>query len=129
MPTTTVSKRTLILAWILSAAPAALLLFSGGMKLVRPPDLKEGFEKLGYSFDLARPIGVVEVLCTLLYLVPRTSVLGAVLLAGYMGGAIATHVRLGEAWYLQAAVGVALWLGIYLREPRLRALLPLRNAA
>lgn len=126
---TPASKKAKILGWVLTAAPAALLIFSGVMKLMKPADMKPEFERLGYSFDLARPIGGVELACVLLYLIPRTSVLGAVLLAGYMGGAIATHVRLGEAWYLQAAVGVVAWLGLFLREPRLRTLIPLRSAA
>lgn len=63
----------------------------------------------------------------MLFLIPRTAVLGAILLAGYMGGAIATHVRIGEPFIMQAGVGVLAWLGLYLREPRLRALIPLRD--
>lgn len=110
---------------VLAILPALLLLFSGVMKLVGPPSLKEGFDHLGWPLGAAIPLGVAEVLSTILFLIPRTSVLGAVLLTGYMGGAMATHVRIGEPFIAQAALGVALWLSIYLRDPRLRELLPL----
>jgi hypothetical protein len=83
--------------------------------------------KLGWSDKLAIALGVTEILSTILYLIPQTSVLGAILVTGYMGGAIATHLRIGEPFFVQAGIGVFVWLGLYLREPRLRALLPLRK--
>jgi hypothetical protein len=84
---------------------------------------------LGYPESLARPLGIVELACTIIYLVPQTAVLGAILLTGYMGGAIATHVRVGDPYFVQIGMGVMLWLGLYLRDARLRALLPLRGGS
>lgn len=104
-----------------------MLLFSASMKFGSSPDMTKGFEHLGWPLHLAVPLGVLELACALLYLIPRTAVLGAILIAGYMGGAIATHVRIGEPFFMQAGFGVVMWLGLYLRDPRLRALIPLRS--
>src|SRR5947207_185466 len=125
--TTPVSKKMLWAGRIVSALPVLLLLFSGVMKLVKPAPVAEGFVHLGYPESLALGIGLLELVCTALYLIPRTSVLGAILLTGYLGGATATHVRVGEAFVAPVVVGVMLWLGLYLRDARLRALLPLRS--
>jgi hypothetical protein len=73
------------------------------------------------------PILVVELCCVLLYLIPQTAVLGAILLTGYLGGATATHVRVDEAYFMPVVVGILVWLGLYLRDPRLRALVPWRR--
>jgi hypothetical protein len=81
----------------------------------------------GYPAGVALPLFIVELVCVLLYAIPRTAVLGAILLTGYLGGAVATHVRVGEPWFLPVIFGVLVWLGIYLREPRLRELAPLRR--
>jgi uncharacterized membrane protein YphA (DoxX/SURF4 family) len=119
------TKHARIAGWILSILPCLLLLFSGIMKLVAPADqLAEGFGKLGWPTKLALPLGILELTCTILYLIPRTSILGAILLTGYMGGAIATHVRIEEMFILQAAVGVFLWGGLFLRYPALRQMIP-----
>ncbi|MBL8964940.1 MAG: DoxX family protein [Phycisphaerae bacterium] len=115
--------------WALTIAAAALLVFSGTMKLTNSSEMIEGFEKIQWPPSLAIPIGIVEIVSALLYVLPRTAVLGAVLLTGYMGGAIATHARLLEPVFAQAAIGVAIWLGLYLRDRRLRALLPLVRRA
>ena len=122
-----VSKPALWIGWILGVLPALLLIFSAVMKFMKPPEVVEGFVKSGYPERLALPLAIVEVSCTILYLIPRTAVLGAILLTGYLGGATATHVRIGEPFFMPVLVGVALWLGLYLREPRLRPLVPLRN--
>jgi len=122
-----VSKPALWTGWVLSGLPSLLLLFSGAMKLANPPGLTEGFAHLGLPVSHALGLGLLELGCTVVYLVPRTAVLGAVLLTGYLGGAILTHLRIGEPFILQALLGVVLWGGVYLREPRLRALLPLRR--
>ena len=88
----------------------------------------EGFQQQGYPVQFLVPIGVVELVCTILYLIPRTSVLGAILLTGYLGGATATHVRAAEvAFIFPVSFGVLLWLGLYLRDSRIRALVPLRR--
>lgn len=115
-----------VASYLLSALPAAALLMSAFMKLTRNPQLVEGAPHLGWPVEVLVALGFVELGCTVLYLVPRTAVLGAVLLTGYMGGAIATHVRIGEPYLAQLAFGVVIWLGLWLREPRLKALLPLR---
>ncbi len=125
--TPTVSKKILWTGRIMSAVPALMLLFSASMKLAHPPQLDEGFTHLGWPIGLALMLGVLELGCTVIYLIPRTAVLGAILLTGYMGGAIATHVRIGEPVYLHIAFGVLIWGGLYLRDPRLHALMPFRR--
>src|SRR5882672_2530677 len=121
------SRKALWVGWVLSVLPALLLAFSAGMKFIQPPSVAEMFAHLGWPERSVVPLGILELTCALLFLIPRTAVLGAILVAGYMGGAIATHARLGEPFFVQAGVGVLAWLGLYLREPRLRALIPLRR--
>jgi uncharacterized membrane protein YphA (DoxX/SURF4 family) len=126
---TNVSKKALWAGWIISALPALMLLFSGVMKLMKPAAVVTEFNRLGYTSP-RHPvsIGILEIACTILYLIPRTSVLGAILLTGYLGGAVATHVRIGDPSYFMPIIpGVLFWLGLYLREPRLRPLVPLRS--
>jgi len=112
---------------IISALPVLILVVSAVMKFVKPAALTEGFAHLGYDTRLALGLGIVELSCTLLYVIPWTSVLGAVLLTGYFGGAIATHLRVGDQIFGPLVLGVLVWLGLFLREARLRALLPLRQ--
>ena len=101
------------------------------MKLFKPAPVVEGTVSLGYRESAIVPIGLVLVACTLLFLIPRTAVLGAILLTGYLGGAVATHVRVGAPLFSHTLfpvyLGVLIWLGLLLRESRLRTLLPLRN--
>jgi hypothetical protein len=127
-PTTSAPPGKLVrwLSWALSALPAAALLMSASMKLTRNPQLVEGAPRLGWPVEVLFVLGFVELGCTAIYLVPRTAVLGAVLLTGYLGGAVATHVRIGEPFVAPVLFGVVLWLALWLREPRLKALLPLR---
>ena len=87
----------------------------------------EGFVHLGYPESLALAIGIVELACTVLYVIPQTAVLGAIVLTGYLGGATASHVRIGEPFHLAVLLGVLMWGGLYLRDERVRALIPLRN--
>jgi hypothetical protein len=122
------SKAMLWTGWILSILPSLLLLLSGTMKLVKSPTAVEGFEHLGYPEQLLLVLGIVEVGCTLVYLIPRTAVLGAILVTGYLGGAIATHARVLERQFVVPLVlGVLVWGGLYLRDARVRALIPLRR--
>jgi hypothetical protein len=123
--TTPVSKAARWTGRIMSAVPVLMLLFSAVMKFVKPPGSEEGFAHLGWSLGLATGLGILELGCTVVYLIPRTAILGAILLTGYMGGAIATHVRVGDAVYLHIVFGVFIWGGLWLRDPRLRALIPL----
>ena len=92
-----------------------------------PPMFVQEFARLGYQEHSALGIGILEIACTALYLIPRTSVLGAILLAGYLGGATATHVRIVDPFLPPIIFGVLAWGGLYLRDERLRAFLPLRN--
>jgi hypothetical protein len=112
---------------VISGALSLLLLMSAALKLKGGPELAQGFAHLGLPETLAVPLAILELSCVVIYLIPATSVLGAILLAGYMGGAICTHLRVGDPFLAQAAIGVLFWLGLYLREGRLRALLPLRS--
>jgi uncharacterized membrane protein YphA (DoxX/SURF4 family) len=121
------SKGALWTGRVLSTLPVLMLLFSGSMKFIPSDQTKQAFEHLGWPYSYALGLGILEIACTILYIIPRTAIVGAILLTGYMGGAIATHVRIGEPPILQVVFAVIIWLGLYLREPRLRALIPLRR--
>lgn len=121
------SKKMLWAGYFMAAVPTLLLLMSGVMKVMNPPFVAEGFVHLGYPDNLALGIGIVELLCVVLYLIPQTAVLGAILLTGYLGGATASHVRIGEPFHMAVLLGVVIWGSLYLRDERLRALIPLRS--
>jgi hypothetical protein len=116
-----------IVGWILTVLPCPLLVMSATFKLMQSEVVTKGFEEQNWPLNTAVPLGIVELVSTILYLIPQTTVLGAILLTGYLGGATAVHVRLSEPFWMPVAMGVVLWLGIYLRDPRLRALTPLRS--
>ena len=127
-PIAPASKKILWAGRVISVLPVLLLLFSAVMKLTKPPAVVEGFHKFGYPERLVLILGILEITCTVIYLIPRTAVLGAILLTGFLGGATATHVRmLDPAFITPVLCGVLVWLGLFLREPRLRPLLPLRK--
>jgi len=126
------SGRGRTIGWVLSGLVIAFLLMDATMKLLALPIVLETQEPLGFSgAGLARGLGVLLFACTLLYAAPQTAVLGAILLTGYLGGAVVTHVRVGDPLFSHILfgvyVGVFLWLGLYLRDERLRALVPLRS--
>jgi hypothetical protein len=126
-----VSKGSLWVGRIVGGLAALFLLLDGGMKLAKPAFVVEATRNLGYSESVIVPVGVVLVVSTMLYLIPATSVLGAILLTGYLGGAVATHVRAGEGMFsiiFPVILGALLWLGLYLTDARLRALVPLRSS-
>jgi hypothetical protein len=116
----------------LTAVPVLFLVFDSAIKLSGSPVVAESMTQLGYPIGATVGIAVLEIACLALYLAPPTSVLGAVLLTGYLGGAIATHVRVENPLFTHVLfptyVGAMLWAGLFLREQRLRALLPLRRA-
>jgi uncharacterized membrane protein YphA (DoxX/SURF4 family) len=113
--------------WVITVLVALLMTASGTMKLRNPPQLAEQFvDKFGYPEDVTLYIGIVELSCAALYLIPPTAILGAVLLTGYLGGAIATHVRVHDSFIPPAVIGVFVWIALFLRDPRVRALLPIR---
>jgi hypothetical protein len=126
-----VSKARLTAGHIVSAIPVLFLLFDSAIKFTAIDPVVESFAQLGYPVSLALGIGIVELACLVLYVIPRTSVLGAILLTGYLGGAVATHVRVGSPLPTHTLfpiyVAVLLWGGLFLREGRLRALVPLRG--
>lgn len=111
----------------MSAVPVLTLFASAGMKLFKPPGTEEGFAHMGWPMSLATPLAILEITCTVLYVIPRTSVLGAILLTGYLGGAIATHVRVGDPFVIQTLLGMMVWGGLYLRDSRLQTLIPLNR--
>jgi DoxX-like family len=125
--TPTASNKLRWAGYIVSALPVLALLFSASMKIANQDFVVEEFARLGYTDEVVVAIGIVELVCTLLYIAPQTAVLGAILLTGYLGGATATHVRLAEVFAGPVVMGILIWLGLYLREPRLRALLPWRT--
>ena len=113
---------------VVSALPVLLLLMSATFKFAKPNDeMVKGMDHIGWRADQMFTLGIIELVCTLLYVIPQTSVLGAILLTGYLGGATATHVRVDDPWYATVIAGVLVWLGLFLRDARLRALLPLRS--
>lgn len=112
---------------VLSAVPVFMLTMSGIMKLAKPPMVLEGFAKFGYPESTITPIGVTEIVCVLLYLFPKTAVLGAILITGYLGGATATHVRASEPFISPIIIGMIAWGGLVLRDARLRSILPWRS--
>ena len=116
--------------WIVSGLVTAFLVLDATLKLLAIPPVLQAGEQIGYpGVAMARGLGLLLLLCTALYVVPRTAVLGALLVTAYLGGAVATHVRLHNPLFSHVLfgvyVGIALWVGLTLREPRLKALLPL----
>jgi hypothetical protein len=126
-----ISKKRLWAGRVLSALVVMFLLMDGVMKVMMLPIVVEGTKKAGYPEGSMFGIGCVLIACTLLYLIPRTSILGAILLTGYLGGAVATHVRIGDPLFSHTLFpvyfGVMTWGGLYLRDSRLIALIPLRS--
>src|SRR5262245_9025428 len=118
-----VPKSRLWAGRILSFLPALFLLLDGIMKVVKPAFVVEATVKLGYPDRVIVPLGIVLVVCTLIYLIPRTAVLGAILLTGHLGGAVATHVRAQQGWFeilFPVVIGILLWSGLALRDDRVR---------
>ncbi|MFZ0060730.1 MAG: DoxX family protein [Pyrinomonadaceae bacterium] len=130
--TASVSKGRLWAGRIIGGLPALLLLVDAIMKFVKPAPVVETTVKLGYPESLIVGLGAVLLVSTILYLVPKTAVLGAILLTGYLGGAVATHVRVGEGWFpilFPIIFGVLLWGGLWLRDERLQTLIPLHASS
>jgi hypothetical protein len=126
----TKNKVMTVAGWVIAGLVSLMMVVSGSMKLMNPPSFTEQWVgTFGYPSKLALYIGLVELSCAVLYLIPPTAILGAVLLTGYLGGAIATHVRIHDNFVAPAIVGVFVWLAVYLRDARVRALLPIRRSA
>jgi hypothetical protein len=130
MSETTPKKRS----WagiVISAIPTLFLLMDAVGKLFKPEPVVTGTIELGYPETVIVPLGITLLICTILYAIPMTSILGAILLTGYLGGAVATHVRVGNPVFTHMLfpvyLGIMIWLGLYLRDVRLRSLIPLRS--
>ena len=114
--------------YVVSGLPVLFLLADAVGKLIKPEPVIAGTLELGYQESIIVPLGILLLVCTILYAVPRTAVIGAILLTGYLGGTVATHARIGNPVFTHMLfgvyIGIFLWLGLYLRDPRLRELLP-----
>jgi hypothetical protein len=128
-----VSKTSLWAGRIISALVVLFMVFDGVIKVLRLTPAVEGTLSLGYPVSVVFPLGIVVLACVLLYVIPQSSVLGAILLTAYLGGAVATHVRVDNPLFSHVLfptyVGVLAWLGLFLRDERLRDLIPLRRSA
>jgi hypothetical protein len=121
-------KKTLWVGRILVALSALFLLFDAAGHLMVPAAVVEAFNRLGYPISLSPVLAIIELVCLVAYLIPRTAILGAILLTGYLGGAVATHLRVHDPLFdtlFPIVFGVLVWAGLYLRDQRLRALIPL----
>jgi hypothetical protein len=131
--TVPVSKPARWTGRVLSGLVIVFLLFDGAIKLVPWPVVTETMDKMGYgsSETLARSLGIITIVCTVLYSVPPTSILGAILLTGYLGGAMASHVRIDSPLFSHVLfgfyLGLMVWGGLWLRDPSLRSLIPFRR--
>ena len=131
--TAPVSKKTLWTGRVFSGLAVLFLLFDAVFKLVKPTPaaVVDAFTKVGYPPGLAGNLGLLLLACVVVYVIPRTAVLGAILLTGYLGGAVATHVRVGDPVFshilFPVYMGLFIWGGLYFREERVRTLIPLRG--
>jgi hypothetical protein len=121
------SGRAVKAGWVISILVSLMFVFSATMKLMGGPELAKGMEHLELAKIPITPLSILELTCVAVYLIPPTSVLGAILLTGYLGGAILTHWRVGDMFVVHIVLGMLIWLGIYLREDRLRSLIPVRK--
>lgn len=126
--TTPENKKLVWAGRVVSALPALMLTMSAVFKLTADAEMIKMFtEGLGFPASTLVPIGIVELACVILYVIPQTATLGAVLITGYLGGAVVTHVRMADSFLNPLIFGVLAWLGLWLRDARLRSLLPLRR--
>ena len=114
---------------VISLLPSLAFIFSAFLKIKDGPEILKGFAHVGIPPSIMIPLAIVEISCVVIYLIPATSVIGAILITGFVGGTIITHWRSGDPFYIQITLGILVWLGLYLREERLRALIPIRRAA
>ncbi|HTG93250.1 MAG TPA: DoxX family protein [Pyrinomonadaceae bacterium] len=121
------SKKLMWVGRVISILIGLVFISSATIKFLDGPQLKEGLAHLGLPERMMLPLGILELACVVIYLIPQTAVIGAILLTGYLGGAILTHWRIGEPVYSQIIIGILVWGGLFLREDRLRPLMPLRR--
>ena len=123
-----VSKTTLWIGRVMSTLPVLLVLLSSVMKLMKMAAVVEGFARTGVPERLIMPVGVIELVCVIVYVIPQTAVLGVILMTGLLGGATITTLRIGDPTYpMPVIVGMLAWGGLFLRDARLRDLIPIRK--
>jgi len=119
-----------VMGWsgrVLTVLAVLPFVMSAGMKFMGGPQVLQGFSHFGWPENMLITLGVLEAGSVVLYLIPQTAVLGAIVLTGYLGGALSTHLRIGESVYIHVVLGLFIWGGLYLRESRLRELIPFRK--
>ena len=121
------SKKIIWLGRVISFLSLLPFLMSAIMKFTNNPQVVQGMAQFGFPNSLIIVLAILEILCVILYAIPVTSIIGAILFTGYIGGAICTHLRVGEHAFLQIILGILIWLGLYLRDSRIRDLIPLRK--
>ena len=122
-----ISSKMIWAGRIVSGLVVVMMVFSAVMKILKPNEVVTEFTRLGYPETVVIGIGILELLCAVVYSIPRTSYLGAILLTAYFGGATATHVRIGDVFIWPVIGGVLTWAGLYLRDARIRDMIPLRK--
>ena len=123
-----VSKTALWIGRVMSALPVLLVLFGSVVKLMKTASVVEGFVRAGVPERLIIPVGIIELVCVIVYLIPQTAVLGAILMTGLLGGATLTNLRIGDPTYpMPVVLGMLAWGGLFLRDVRLRDLIPIRK--
>jgi hypothetical protein len=129
MPITSpVSKTALWIGRVMSALPVLLVLFGSVVKLMKTASVVEGFVRAGVPERLIIPVGIIELVCVIVYVIPQTAVLGAILMTGLLGGATLTNLRIGDPTYpMPVVLGMLAWGGLFLRDVRLRDLIPIRK--
>jgi hypothetical protein len=127
------SRGRLVTSWIITGLLAVFLLLDAAMKFLQPKAVAAAFVRTGWPIHLSITLGVLLLVSTILWLVPRTAVLGAILLTGYLGGAVASNLRLENPLFTNTLFpvyfGVLVWLALWLRDPAMRALVPLRRSS
>jgi DoxX-like family len=127
----TVSRSLIWIGWIMSCIVVLFFLFDGITKLIMIDPVVDATMRIGFPLEVIRPLGIVCLVCAILYAIPRTSILGAILVTGFLGGAVASKVRMEDPLFSDVLfgvyVGVLAWAGLYLRDDRLRSLIPFRR--
>ena len=125
-------KKTLWAGRIVSALAVLFLLLDGVTHLMKPAPVAEAFQRLAFPLNLSVELGIIELVCVAVYVIQRTSILGAILLTGYLGGAVATHLRVRDPLFdtiFPILIGALVWAGLYLMDSRLRALVPFKSTS
>jgi hypothetical protein len=122
------SKTMTWIGRVLSALPILFIGLGAAFAFSHPEEVQKGFDKYAFPAGFMNKVLIIEAICLLLYIIPQTAVLGAILLTGYLGGAVITHARVGEPnWIVPVIIGIVFWLGLWFRDPRVRALAPIRR--